>query len=117
MNEEVTKVGEVQIADDVVGSIAALAATEIEGVASLQGGFTKEIAGRFGVKNPGKGVKVEIVGSSVFVDMNLQLYYGYSIPKVSELVQEKAVSAIENMTGFKVEEVNIKVTGIVMRDE
>ncbi|MBR6396361.1 MAG: Asp23/Gls24 family envelope stress response protein [Lachnospiraceae bacterium] len=114
MNDrENRSIGEVQIADEVVGSIAALAAMEIEGVANLAGGFTREIAGRFGVKNPGKGVKVDVAGNSVFLDMSLQLYYGYSIPKVSKAVQERAVTAVENMTGLKVEEVNVKVTGIV----
>lgn len=112
-NESNNSIGEVQIADEVVGSIAALAATEIEGVASLAGNFTKEIAGRFGVKNPGKGVKVDIAGNSVFLDMSLQLLYGYSIPKVSKAVQDRAAQAVENMTGLKVEEVNVKVTGIV----
>ena len=116
MEQEYTKIGEVKIADEVVGSIAALAATEIEGVVALQGGFTKEIANRFGVKNPGKGVRADIAGSSVFLDICIQLLYGYSIPKVCAAVQERAAQAVENMTGFKVEEVNVKVTGIVMNE-
>lgn len=107
------KIGEVRIADEVVGTIAALAAMEVEGVASMAGTLTNELAGRLGVKNLNKGVKVDVSGSSVFVDMALHMLYGYSIPKVSKQVQEKAMAAIENMTGLKVEEVNIRIAGVV----
>ncbi len=112
--QEEGKIGEVQIADEVVGTIAALAAMEVEGVASMAGSLTNELAGRLGVRNLNKGVKVEISGKSVFVDMAIHILYGSSIPKVSCQVQEKVMSAIENMTGLKVEEVNIRVAGVVM---
>ena len=92
--QEESRIGEVQIADEVVGTIAALAAME--------------------VRNLNKGVKVEISGKSVFVDMAIHILYGSSIPKVSCQVQDRVMSAIENMTGLKVEEVNIRVAGVVM---
>ena len=101
--QEESRIGEVQIADEVVGTIAALAAMEVN-----------ELAGRLGVRNLNKGVKVEISGKSVFVDMAIHILYGSSIPKVSCQVQDRVMSAIENMTGLKVEEVNIRVAGVVM---
>ena len=54
------KIGEVQIANEVVASIAGISASEVEGVDSMAGGITNEIAGRLGMKNPAKGVKVEV---------------------------------------------------------
>ena len=112
--QEESRIGEVQIADEVVGTIAALAAIEVEGVASMAGSITNELAGRLGVRNLNNGVKVEISGKSVFVDMAIHILYGSSIPKVSCQVQDRVMSAIENMTGLKVEEVNIRVAGVVM---
>lgn len=106
------KVGEVQIADEVVAIIAGLAATEVEGVASMSGNITNELVGKLGMKNLSKGVKVEVTAEAVSIDLTLALEYGYSIPKTSRIVQEKVKLAIENMTGLTVSEVNIRIAGV-----
>ncbi len=106
------KIGEVKIADDVVATIAGLAATEIEGVASMQGNLTKEIVGKLGMKNLSKGVRIEVVAGSVNVELSVVMKYGYSIPKTSHAVQDRVKSSIENMTGLTVQEVNIKIVGV-----
>ena len=62
---ESNNIGEVQIADDVVAIIAGLAATDVKGVASLIGNVTNEIISKFGKKNLGKGIKVEVVNLSL----------------------------------------------------
>lgn len=111
---ESNNIGEVQIADDVVAIIAGLAATDVKGVAALVGNVTNEIISKLGKKNLGKGIKVEVVNNVVTVDMSLILEYGYSIPKTSEQVQEKVKSAIENMTGLTVEEVNVRIASVTM---
>ncbi len=105
-------IGEVQIADDVVAIIAGLAATDIKGVAALAGNVTNEIISKLGKKNLSKGIKVQVMGNSVTVDMSLILAYGYSVPKVSAAVQDKVKSAIENMTGLVVDEVNIRIASV-----
>ncbi len=107
--------GEVQIADEVVAIIAGLAATEVEGVASMAGNITNELVGKLGMKNLSKGVKVAVSGRAVKVDVSLNMRYGYSIPKTSAKVQEKVKGAIENMTGLAVEEVNIHIAGVDMQ--
>lgn len=107
-------IGEVQIADEVVAIIAGLAATEIEGVASMAGNITNELVGKLGMKNLSKGVKVEVSESTVDVELMLNLEYGYNIPKTSVLVQEKVKTAIENMTGLAVSGVNIRIAGVDM---
>ena len=104
--------GSVKIADDVIVCIAALAATDVEGVASMAGNITSDLISMFGVKNLRKGVRVRMEEDEVAVDMAINIQYGYSIPVVSARVQEKVRSTIENMTGFTVTEVNVSIAGI-----
>mgnify|MGYP000800517053 FL=1 len=104
--------GEIKIADEVVAIIAALAATEVEGVASMAGNITNELIGKLGMKNLSKGVKVDVLEGIVTVSLALNLKYNYSIVEVSARVQEKVKNAIENMTGLEVADVNIKVAGV-----
>ena len=106
--------GTVKIADDVVASIAGIAATEVEGVVSLAGNIGNELKSKMGVKNLAKGVKVEVIGKSVKADIALIVEYGYSIPAISQKVQEKVKSTIENMTGLTVTDVNIRIAGVNM---
>jgi len=108
------KLGEVQIADEVVAIIAGLAATEIEGVASMAGNITNELISKLGMKNLSKGVKVLVTDRNVDVDLALNMEYGYSIMKVSEKVQDRVKSAIENMTGLEVSMVNIRIASVSM---
>ena len=111
---EKEKIGEVQIADEVVAIIAGLAATVVEGVDSMAGNITNELVGKLGMKNLSKGVKVDVTEEHVSVDLSLNIRYGYNIPSVSEQVQEKVSTAIENMTGLTVLDVNVKIAGVNM---
>lgn len=102
-----SSMGEVKIADEVVAIIAALAATEVEGVASMAGNITNELISRLGMKNLSKGVKVDVLEGVVTVSLALNMKYNYSIMDVSAKVQEKVKSAVENMTGLEVADVNV----------
>lgn len=104
--------GEVQIADDVVATIAGLAATEIEGVYAMHTNLTNEIVGKLGVKNLTKGVKISIEENKVYVDMSITMKYGYSIPETAKAVQTKVKTAIENMTGLEVALVDVRISGV-----
>lgn len=105
---------DVKIAGDVIATIAGLAATEIEGIASMQGNLTNEIVGKLGMKNLTKGVTIQFEedGSTVSVALAVIMKYGYSIPKVCKAVQERVKTAIETMAGLKVSEVNIDIVGV-----
>ena len=109
--------GEVRIADEVVAIIAGLAATEVDGVDSMAGNITNELVGKLGMKNLSKGVKVLVTDRSVDVDLALNIEYGYSIMEVSEKVQDRVKSAIENMTGLEVAMVNIRIVNVNMGKE
>ena len=112
-----SSMGEVKIADEVVAIIAALAATEVEGVASMAGNITNELISRLGIKNLSKGVKVDVLEGVVTVSLALNMKYNYSIMDVSAKVQEKVKSAVENMTGLEVADVNVKVAGVEMESQ
>ena len=109
--------GEVRIADEVVAIIAGLAATEVEGVASMAGNITNELVGKLGMKTLSKGVKLTVVDNTVSVVLSLNLEFGFSVPEVSRRVQEKVKAAIENMTGLEVADVNIRVAGVEIPEE
>ncbi|HJB90949.1 MAG TPA: Asp23/Gls24 family envelope stress response protein [Candidatus Eisenbergiella merdigallinarum] len=112
--QEDENLGSVQIADEVVAMIASLAATEVDGVSAMGGNITNELMSRVGVKNLTRGVKVEVIGSSVKVELVVLLEYGYNIPATSQKVQERVKNAIENMTGLAVTDVNIRIAGVNM---
>lgn len=106
--------GSVKIADDVVAMIAALAATEVEGVSSMVGNITHELMNKMGYKNIARGVKVEVFNKKVKVDISVNIEYGYNIPATGQKVQTKVQGAIESMTGLEVTDVNIRIAGVDM---
>ena len=109
--------GEVKIADEVVAIIAGLAALELEGVASMAGNSTRDLISKLGMKSLSKGVKVDVLDGIVTVSLALNLNYGYSIKEITSKVQEKVKTAIENMTGLEVADVNIRVAGVEIPEE
>ena len=109
-------IGEVHIADEVVAIVAGLAATDVDGVASMAGNITNELVSKLGKKNLSKGVRVTILEGVVTVDLSLNIEYGRNILETSKKVQEKVKSAIENMTGLEVADVNIRVAGLEVAD-
>lgn len=109
--------GEVKIADEVVAIIAGLAAMEVDGVASMVGNATKELVNKLGRKSLSKGVKVDVLEGIVTVSLAMNMRFGYSIKDVTEKVQEKVKTAIENMTGLEVADVNIRVAGVDVPEE
>jgi uncharacterized alkaline shock family protein YloU len=113
-NKEMEKIGSVNVADDVVPCIAALAAAEVDGVISVAENLTAEIIGRMGLRKAPKGVKVEIKGKKVYVDMSLGIDYGYNVPETSRKVQDKVKEAIETMMGLEVMDVNIHIASVVL---
>ena len=104
-------IGEVRIADDVIGGIAGLATMEIQGVASMAGNATMDLLSKLS-GNLSKGVTIQVEENNVRIDLALVMEYGYSAPKVCRKVQEIVKSAVESMTGFNVTEVNVRIAGV-----
>lgn len=110
--KERTELGELRIANEVVGVIAGLAATEVEGVAGMSGGLAGGIAEMLGRRNLSKGVKVEVGEEQAAIDLFVIVEYGVRIPDVAWKIQENVKRAIEGMTGLEVVEVNVHVQGV-----
>ena len=70
------KFGEVRIADEVVDIIAGLAASEVEGVASMAGNVTRDLIEKLGMKSLSKGVKITMDEDTVRVALAINIRYG-----------------------------------------
>lgn len=108
-----TELGEVQISDDVLSVIAAMASMEVDGVVSMAGNITSELVSKLGMKKLSKGVSVDVSENSVMVDLSIILRMNENILDISKKVQDKVKSTIENMTGMKVENVNVNISSVV----
>lgn len=102
---------DVKIADEVIGSIAGLAASDVEGVVSMAG---SDISSIFGKKSAKRGVKEVITDDRVSFKLSLIVEYGCNIPEVCAKVQEKVKNTVENMTGLHVDVVEVTISGIVI---
>ena len=109
--------GKIVFAEDVVATIATLAAAEVEGVYGMSGTAFEGLGEKLGKKNYTKGIKVEVGMVECAVDMNIIVKYGYKIQDVCRATQEAVKNAIETMTGLKVVQVNIAVNSIVFAKE
>lgn len=101
----------IKISDDVVATIAGIAASEVKGVANMSGGLVSGISEMLGKKT--KGVKVQVGEKETTIDISLSVEYGARIPDVAWEVQNKVKTQVESMTGLKVVSVNVIVQGIV----
>ena len=116
-SSEIVDYGQIKIADEVVGIIAGLAATEVKGVAGMSGGLAGGIAEMLGRKNLSKGVKVEVGERETAIDLYIIVEYGVKIPEVAWEIQEDVKNAVETMTGLNVVEVNINIQGVNIQKE
>lgn len=106
------KHGKVNIADDVIGVIGSIAASEIEGIKALSGTFSEEVMEIIGKKSFNKGIHVEMLDEKVTIDLSVVVDYGSKIHEIAKKVQESVKLAIESMTGLEVIAVNVLVEGI-----
>lgn len=104
--------GTVNISEEVVAAIAALAVSEVEGVYGLASSFTADLAEMLGKKNLSRGVRLTIEESVVTVEAFVVVTYGYEIPQVARAIQDNVISAVESMTGLTCNTVNVDVCGI-----
>lgn len=112
-----TRDDKIRISEDVIATIAGIAASEVENLASMNGGIVDGITGILGKRNLGKGIKVEVTGNDVVIDLSITVEYGCKIHEVAREIQERVRLAVENMTGMQVLEININVLGISVGKE
>ncbi len=110
-----TDIGAIRIAEEVVSTIAGLAAVEVEGVAAMSGSLTSGLTEILGRKNLSKGVKVEVGETEAAIEAFIVVEFGFPIPGVAKAVQNQVKSAVETMTGLNVTAVNVHVVGVSMK--
>ncbi|WP_042160081.1 Asp23/Gls24 family envelope stress response protein [Paenibacillus gorillae] len=109
--------GIIRISDDVVATIAGLAALETPGIAAMSGGISEGLAKRLSGKNVQKGVSVEVGQLEAAIDLRIIVHYGIPIQEVCRQLQLNVRESVENMTGLHVVEVNVKVEGVAFKEE
>lgn len=114
---EQSQSGLIRISDDVVSTIAGLAALETPGIAAMSGGISEGLAKRLSGKNAQRGVSVEVGQVEAAIDLRVIIQYGSKIQDVCRDLQENVRDAVENMTGLRVVEVNVKVEGVAFKEE
>jgi len=107
--------GAIRIADEVVATVAGLAAADVEGVSSMSGGWGTDLVEKLGRKSYGKGIKVEVIEEQTKIDIFIVVEFGYQIPDVAENVQKEVKMAVETMTGLTVSAVNVHIVGVSMK--
>lgn len=107
-----TREDKVKIADEVIATIAGIAAIEADGVTSMSGGIADGIASMLGRKNLTKGVKVEVGEKETAIEVSIVVEYGCKIHEIAKDIQQKVRDAVEVMTGLTVVEVVVNVLGV-----
>src|SRR5690554_6342218 len=109
--------GSIKISDDVVATIAGLAALDTPGIAAMSGGISEGLAKRLSGRNVQKGVSVEVGQVEAAIDLRVIVNYGSIIHEVCRDLQVNVKDAVINMTGLAVVEVNVKVEGVLFHEE
>ena len=86
----------------IVHNIVALAIAEVEGT----------------VPNTDKknGISLYIEKDGVYADVSVIVKYGYNIPELAYRIQQTVKQSVENMTRFKVAEVDVHIQDVVFLD-
>ena len=104
------ELGNIHISGEVLASIAAAAALEVEGVSGLSANLGSDIAELLSnKKNLTKGVHIQVEDEQVTVELAVLMSYGHTIPEVGRAVQDAVKSSVESMTGLTVAAVNVGV--------
>lgn len=112
LHKDTNELGNLNISDDVLSTIANIAASEVKGITAMSSGIAGGIVEMLGKKSYGKGIKIETKEGDLKIDVFLIVDYGVRIPDVAWEVQENVKKSIEAMAGLKVSEVNIHVQGV-----
>ncbi|MDP4118994.1 MAG: Asp23/Gls24 family envelope stress response protein [Bacillota bacterium] len=105
--------GDIKISDDVIATLAAKAAKEVEGIAGMTGGIVGNItAAVLGKKDTSKGIDVDMEGGTATITLHVKVKYGVKIPEVAWKAQENVKNMIETMAGITVDKVNVSVESV-----
>lgn len=111
-SQAAVQTGSINISNEVVSTVASLAAGSVSGVSGMVSSISGGFAELLGKKNMSKGVKVSVTDKKATLDLAIIVEYGTKIPDVAWEIQEKVKSEVEAMTGLTVSAVNVSVEGV-----
>ena len=106
--------GSININEEVIATIVTAAVKDVEGVVSLSGNLSDDLAGMLGKKNSNKGVRIELEDDGVQIVCSLVVLYGHSVVEIAKNVQKSVCSAVESMAGLSVKNIDVNICGISM---
>ena len=107
--------GQITYANEVISTIVSVATTEVEGISGIVGATS--MSGIIGKGRTPRGVRVDMDGKDVNVDVSVTVDYGMPIQKVGRNAQENVRKSIESMTGLHVVRVDVHVQGVSFEKE
>lgn len=114
---EEEELGYIELADDVIAIVASLAALDVPGVLDMSTGFREGISNFLGKKSLAKGVRVKVTGHSCRIAVYVTVEYGCNIPEVAMKLQKKVKSAVDEMTEYTAEFVDVHIEGVKRREK
>lgn len=117
MAKEQIREDKIRISEEVIATIAGIAASGNENVVSMGGGFVDGIVGMLGKKASSKGIKVEMKENQVNIDLAVVMQYGCKIHEVARDMQDRVRKSVQDMTGLEVLNVNVSVLGVSLSKE
>lgn len=114
---EEEELGYVELADEVIAIVASLAALDVPGVISMSTGFREGISNFLGKKSLAKGVRVKVTGHSCRIAVYVTVEYGCNIPEVAMKLQKKVKGAVDEMTEYTAEFVDVHIEGVRRREK
>ena len=109
--------GKVKIHHDAIAAIAGKMVNGVQGVVKLSGSIVENIAEKLGKQPKDKGIRTEVVGEEVTINVSVVVLYGTKIPDVAWQIQKNVRKAVEEMTGLHVKGVNVNVEGVQLEDK
>ncbi|HEY0537803.1 MAG TPA: Asp23/Gls24 family envelope stress response protein [Actinoallomurus sp.] len=109
--------GRIDIEDEVVEKVAGLAAIEVDGVADLGGDVARAVENvrehiGVGHRRGDQGVKADIEGHDVTIEVTIVIEYGHVVMDVARDVKANVATQTSRMLGLRVVEVNVVVDDV-----
>jgi uncharacterized alkaline shock family protein YloU len=114
--EQAAPAGSVRVANEVIASIAGLAAREIEGVVGMDDPSAHHFRDFLKRETAHRGVRVVLDAEhKIHLELFLTVESGAVLREVAERVQQNVIEAVERMLGLEVAEVDVFVSSIAFQ--
>jgi uncharacterized alkaline shock family protein YloU len=104
--------GKVTIAPTVLNTIVRLTTLACPGVVRIFHDWRDDVSRILGVQGAGDGIRVQVEGNSVAVDVHVLAAPTVNMLTLGQTVQQEIVRAIQDMVGMVVREVNVHVEDV-----